>query len=180
MRKREDIFSNEYSERMFRLLVDDYRNKVVRFVSLFVSDNQSCEEVASDVFVSLWSNWEQLSKISSIEDYIFITAKNKALNHLRKVQKENVDIETIYVDAFYQTQTTPESIYITKEMVAKLNDAINSLPPKTKQAFLLVRENKKTYKDAAKILGVSVGTVEKQVAQAVEKLRERLAKLMKD
>jgi len=78
------------------------------------------------------------------------------------------------VDAFHNTNTTPESIYISQEEVEKLNAAINELPQKTKMAFQLVRENKLKYKDAAEILGVSIKTIEKQVAAAVAKLKEKL------
>ena len=41
-------------------------------------------------------------------------------------------------------------------------------------AFILVRENKMKYKDAADILGVSVKTLEKQVASAIEELKNKL------
>ncbi|MDR2626521.1 MAG: sigma-70 family RNA polymerase sigma factor [Dysgonamonadaceae bacterium] len=165
---------NKDSEQIFRLLVSNYRDKVIRFISLFVQDDCACEELASDVFISLWSQWEKITEISRIDNYIFVIAKNKALNYLRKEQRETVDMDSLHIDSFYCTETTPESIYISKETAAALNKAINELPHRTKLAFLLVRENKKTYKEAAEILGVSVKTIEKQVASAVEKLRERL------
>jgi RNA polymerase sigma-70 factor (ECF subfamily) len=167
---------NKRSEQIFRLLVNNYRDKVIRFISLFVQDDCACEELASDVFISLWSNWQKIPEIAHIDNYIFIIAKNKALNHLRKEQKESVDIDSMITDSFHHTETTPESIYISKEIAAELNRAVNDLPQKTKLAFLLVRENKKTYKEAAEILGVSVKTIEKQVACAVERLKERLGR----
>lgn len=172
--KSAEIFFNNRSERLFRFLVDEYKEKVIRFISLFVQDDLECEELASDVFLTLWINWEKIAEISNIDNYIFIVAKNKALNHLRTKNKIAIDIDSIRIDLFHNTHTTPESIYISEELISALNAAINELPQKTKSAFLLVRENKKSYKEAAEILGVSVGTVEKQVAKAVEKLKEKL------
>jgi RNA polymerase sigma-70 factor (ECF subfamily) len=167
---------NKKFEYFFRSLVDNYRNKVIRFISLFVDDRLSCEELASDVFVSLWTNREVLPDIVEMDSYIFIIAKNKALNHLRRKQEEFVSIDSLSVDVFHYSETTPESIYISEETAVMLNDAINKLPHRTKMAFLLVREHGKTYREAAELLSVSVKTIEKQVASAVAMLKETLLK----
>jgi len=169
-----DLLVGEHAERAFRMIVNAYQAKIIRFISLFVNNRLECEELASDVFIALWKNKENLAYVSDLDNYIFIVAKNKALNHLRKGKAELVDLDTIKVDAFHNTESTPESIYISQEEVEKLNAAINELPQKTKMVFHLVRENKMKYKDAADILGVSIKTIEKQLAAAVAKLKERL------
>jgi RNA polymerase sigma factor (sigma-70 family) len=83
-----DLLVGEYSERAFRMIVNAYQDKVIRFISLFVSSRLECEELASDVFISLWKNKESLADVSDLDNYIFIVAKNKALNHLRKGKAE--------------------------------------------------------------------------------------------
>jgi RNA polymerase sigma-70 factor (ECF subfamily) len=171
-----DLLVGANSERAFRLIVHAYQDKVVRFISLFVSNEQECEELASDVFLSLWNNREKLAEVENPDSYIFIIAKNKALNHLRKEKAQLVDLDKIQLDIFHNTETTPESIFIDQETVDELNAVIDQLPHKTKLAFHLVREDKMKYKDAAEILGVSIKTIEKQVASAVAKLREKLSK----
>ncbi|MDX9748248.1 MAG: sigma-70 family RNA polymerase sigma factor [Paludibacter sp.] len=158
----------------FRLIVRSYQEKVFRFISLFVGSKSECEELASDVFITLWNQRESLHEIENLDNYIFIVARNKALNHLRKSLQPTIDLDELNVDVFHNTTTNPESIYISQETVEELNSAINELPQKTRMAFILVRENKMKYKDAADILGVSVKTLEKQVASAIEKLKNKL------
>lgn len=171
-----DLLVGEHSEHAFRVIIHAYQDKVIRFISLFIQNNQECEELASDVFISLWTNRHKLVDVVDLDNYIFIIAKNKALNQLRKEKAELIDLDSFQFDSFHNTETTPESIYITQEAVESLNAAINELPLKTKLAFHLVREDKMKYKDAAEILGVSIKTIEKQVASAVAKLKERLSK----
>jgi len=175
MSQLKDVLTCENSERAFRVIVNAYQFKVIRFLSLFVQNKEECEELASDVFLSLWANGLNVAEISNLDSYIFVMAKNRALNHLRKAKVELVDLDSFPVDSFQNTETTPESIYITQEVVTELNKVINQLPHKTKLAFHLVREDKMKYKDAAEILGVSIRTIEKQVASAVAKLKERLS-----
>jgi RNA polymerase sigma-70 factor (ECF subfamily) len=154
-----ELFVGEISEQAFRLIVRNYQNKVIRFIALFVQDFQVCEELASDVFLSLWNHRQQLSEVENLDSYIFIMAKNKALNHLRKRKVDLVDLDSFQVDVFHNTSTTPESIYISNEVVDTLNEVINELPHKTKMAFQLVREDKLKYKEAAEVLGVCDTTV---------------------
>jgi RNA polymerase sigma-70 factor (ECF subfamily) len=139
-----------------------------------VNDRFACEEIASDVFVTVWLHRDALLEICNLDNYLFIIARNKALNHLRSQNLTMVDLDSISADAFCFTDTTPESVYISKETAAELNQAINELPTRTKLAFLLIREHKKSYREAAEIMAVSIKTIEKQVASAVEKLKEKL------
>ena len=156
----------------FRFIMHAYRDKVIHFISLYVPDARDREELATDVFVTLWNKRRERGKIKNIENYLFILAKNASLNHLRKIKTKYAEAESETMDCFYNTKFNPESIFITRETVAILDNAINQLPTKTKAAFQLVRLNKMKYKDAAEVLGVSIKTIEKQVASAVAKLRD--------
>ena len=175
------IFDNVFKrksgdEHSFRIFVNAYQEKVFRFISLFVKDEQVCEELVSDVFYALWTKRDELGDVDNLESYVFIIAKNKAFNFLRKNKIDVTDIDGINIDLFHNTDTTPESIYINQEAIASLNKAIEELPNKTKMAFLLIREQGLKYKEAADILGVSVKTIEKQVAFAIAKLKEKLGR----
>ncbi len=158
----------------FRFILHAYRDKVLHFISLYVPDARDREELAADVLVMLWNKRKERGKIKNIENYLFILAKNTSLNHLRKTKAKYAEMESETMDCFYNTKFNPESIFITRETISILDNAINQLPPKTKAAFQLVRLNKMKYKDAAEVLGVSIKTIEKQVASAVAKLREIL------
>lgn len=177
MNRIHDIPSARSSDPAFELMVKLYQEKVFRFIALYVSNRQDCEELVSDVFLSLWNIRHKINQIENPDSYIFTTAKNKALNYLKRAKAVFSDLEDIPIDLFHHTTTTPESIYINNETIDALNDVINELPAKTKLAFLLIREDKMRYKDAATVLGVTPKTIEKQVASAVAKLKEKLSKM---
>lgn len=64
----------------------------------------------------------------------------------------------------------PETLMIEAQAVAKIQQAILELPEKTKQAFLLVKEDKMTYKEAAETMNISPKTVDRHIQNAVKKL----------
>ncbi len=72
------------AEVAFRRTVEAYKDKVFRFISLFVRDEQECEELTSDVFVALWKSMKRRKEIEHMDSYLFILSKHVALNHLRR------------------------------------------------------------------------------------------------
>lgn len=59
---------------------------------------------------------------------------------------------------------------ITAEMVTKIHKAIQSLPPKCKMIFKLIKEEGLKYKEVAALLNLSVKTVENQMTLALKKI----------
>jgi RNA polymerase sigma factor (sigma-70 family) len=74
--------------------------------------------------------------------------------------------------------TSVEIGYEEKELTIQINNAINSLPEKCKQVFMLSRFNDLKYREIAQLLDISPKTVERHMSIALEKLRQNLKKLV--
>ena len=59
---------------------------------------------------------------------------------------------------------------ITAEMMDRMHQAIESLPPRCKMIFKLIREDGLKYKEVGDILNISVNTIDAQMAIAVKKI----------
>jgi RNA polymerase sigma-70 factor (ECF subfamily) len=59
---------------------------------------------------------------------------------------------------------------ITAEMMEKMRGAVESLPPRCKMIFKLIREDGLRYKEVAEILNISVNTIDVQMAIAIRKI----------
>lgn len=151
-----------------------YFGPLMRFTSIYVSSPAEAEEVVSDTFLVIWNNRKQLPGITNFNSYIYTIAQHKAISFYRKQHIEQVSLDEIPIALFSSTETTPEEELIRQEKINRLNQAIDSLPPKCKMVFKLVREDKLKYKEAAAILDISVKTLEAHLANAVRKLREML------
>ena len=162
------------SQIAFKSLYISYFGRLMRFVSIYVESTVVAEEIVSDTFLGIWENRKSLPEVSNFDAYIFSIARNKCISYYRSKQISTLNIDEIATDLFSHTETTPEEDYISKETIQHLNEAIDSLPEKCKVAFKLVREDKMKYKDAAKVLDISVKTLEAHMATAVRKLRDAL------
>jgi len=143
---------------------------------MFVKSTEVAEELVSDVFFTIWKNREMLSEIENFESYLYKIAKFKSLNYLRELKVNITDLDSVTIDLYQSTTTTPEDDYLSQELISMINNAIEQLPTKCKLAFKLVREDNMKYKDAADHLGISVKTLEVHLSNAMKKIRSIIEK----
>ena len=131
-------------------------------------------EIVQDVFIQLWEKRENIDLSKSVKTYISTSVRNKCLNYLRDHQKFNTEIlnyEGLGIDSGYEVTDT----LIEKDLQIQISLAINELPEKCREVFLLSREKELKYQEIATHLGISVKTVETQMSKALQHLRNRLS-----
>lgn len=162
--------SLENSQYSFRQLYELYGGLVYRYVGLYIRDRGAVDEIVSDVFMALWNNRRSLQQISNFQGYVYRIAKFKAVDYIRKDKSRMTFCNDDMLELFAGTETSQEDDCISDETVRELNSAIETLPPKCRMAFKLVREDKMKYKDAAELMDISVKTLESQIRIAMKKI----------
>lgn len=141
-----------------------------QFAKTLVKAKEPSEEIVSDVFIKVWEKRRELEKIENLKVYLYVTTRNMAYNYLDKQKR----VVTQPIDDFHGTITSlyfdPEQLLITADMLALIQKAVEELPPKCKIIFKLIKEDGLKYREVAEILGLSVKTVENQLAIALQKI----------
>jgi len=137
------------------------------------------EEIVCDVFTKLWQNRESLDIKLSLREYLYKAVHNNCINYYRmqKVQeklKQGVDENQKKAYSLIDIGQNPLEYTIMNEFEFHVNEAIKSLPPRYKQAFMLSRFEEKTYKEIAVEMGISVDGVKLYMKKALELLRKKL------
>lgn len=160
--------------KIFSDLFELYFIRLKKFALSFVKDHGLAEEVVMDVFLKLWERRTKLDTIDNLSTYLFVATRNTCHNYLRKINKQrfdsldHVDVKLSYYDHL------PDDDLLNHEMLLQLNSAVDALPPKCKMIFKLIREEGLSRKDTAKVLNISVNTIDNQIAIAVNKIAETL------
>jgi RNA polymerase sigma-70 factor (family 1) len=153
----------------YKELFVSFYNPLLRFALTLVSKEQA-EEIVSDVFIHVWEKRKRIDSISNLKVYLYKAVKNTALNYIAKqnrnsttdIDEAGVELQSIYFD--------PEQLLITAEMISRIRNAIEQLPPKCKLIFKLVKEDELKYREVAEILSISLKTVENQITIALRKI----------
>ncbi|ATL45809.1 RNA polymerase sigma-70 factor [Chitinophaga caeni] len=164
-----DMATNN-DEESFRLLYDHCFVRVLRFSYSLTRSREVAEEITNDVFLHCWQKRASLQHIRNPEVYLFVVARNKAIDFRRKQANfHHVDLlEDIHVEI--ALESNPEEMMISAEMVRRLELSIEQLPPKCKMIYLLIKQYGLKYQEVANILNLSIKTVENQLSIAVKRL----------
>lgn len=141
------------------------RANLVRFLRRF-GGAVSAEDVTQETFLQLMT--ANTADVRSPRAYLFTTARNVALLHLKRARALDID-EGVAVESL-QAATgadNPEAQAIVREDVARLQRAIALLPEQQRRALLLRRVERLAPREVAQRLGVTERQVQRLVAQAV-------------
>jgi RNA polymerase sigma factor, sigma-70 family len=161
-------------ETAYRRMFLYFHPPALRYCISILQNEQLAEEAVSDVMMKLWLMRQHLASIKNIRIYIFSALKRKALDYRKQNSKYRMHVELEAESAIHYQ--SPEDAVIAAEAIGAITAAIDKLPPKCKEVFLLVRDLRCSYREAATIMDISVNTVNRHVQEAVKHLRTHLDK----
>lgn len=144
-----------------------YYSKLVRFAKEFVIQEEDAENITQDVFIILWEKRDFIGHIDNMNAYLFRLVRNKCLDYLKHKVFEQRYMECMQTS--YEADVTEDN-----DTEILIRAAINSLPKRCRDIFLLSRVEGLKYKEISEQLGISVNTVECQMGIALKKLRIKL------
>ncbi len=158
------------NEKAFNEAFDLYYTSLCFFADNILHDFDLSRSVVQQVFVDMWVKREKL-QVVSLKAYLFQSARNAALDVLKHKKAESK-----YLAMFDQSEKELMTDWIENaELADRINKAIDKLPEKCRQIFILCRFEELKYAEVAERLNISVKTVEMQVSIALKKLRSDLA-----
>jgi RNA polymerase sigma-70 factor, ECF subfamily len=164
----------EGDENALRQLFNRYYPLLLTTAYRLVPDEETCKDLAQEVFVELWNKREQLEIRTSVRAYLQRATVNRTLNYI-KTRKRTVLEEP--ADQARQADTSQVDIdqkADLQNLEDALHQAIGQLPEKCRIVFSLSRFEQLSHREIAEQLGISVKTIENQITKAMKFLRNSL------
>ena len=134
------------NEKAFSFLVENYNHKLCVYANSLMNDPVKAQDIVQNVFIKTYRSAKSL-----------------------------MALEKLYMDTLVKFEMEPEQ-QGTEEIMEKVMIAINDLPPKCQQIFLLSKKEGLDNIEIAEYLEISRKTVENQITKAFTILREKLGK----
>jgi RNA polymerase sigma factor, sigma-70 family len=157
------------NETAFRALYDHYRPVVFTTAIRLIEETWTAEEVVQDTFLQVWLKRTELHNIENFPGWLYTIATNLTYNALTK--KQRITKNESQLTPPTNAPLTPVESLLHKEYDKILEQAINRLPPKQKQTYILLKKEGKKREEAALELGVSPETVKWNLEQAMRSIR---------
>lgn len=151
----------------FRQLFRDYYTIIRRFLSIMLADNELAKDVTQNIFMKVWLTRQNLDESKSMRNYLYVLAKNEAINILNKRKKyhtqEVSDEDLVENDPFRALELN--------EMTDRVRKRVEGMPAQRRLIFRMSRYKHLSNGEIAAKLNISVRTVEKHIELALKDIR---------
>jgi len=163
-------------------IFDEYRDKVYRIAYGVVRHREEALDIVQEVFVKLFRTIGHFKGKSSFYTYVYRTAMNTAIDHVRKFKKSTSlsfedGVERYLPDS---PEKRPDQVAMDRELEGKVKGALAKLPDDQRAAIVFREVEGLSYQEMAKAMGCSMGTVMSRLHYGRKKLQQLLRGYVKE
>ena len=153
-------------------LISTYSDELVRFAYNYVKSEAVAEDVASDVFATLFMKGRRFTEADKLRAFLYKMTRNRAIDYLRRHRNE-LPLED--VESVLSVPGAEERI-LQKERDEALRRCLGLLPQQYREVLELTWFEEFSNEQVASILGKSAKQVYNLRARAKETLKTMLEK----
>ena len=162
-------------EDAFCELYATYKNRLLYFAMRFVKSRDFAEDIFQDAFTVIWQGRRFINPNASFSSYRYTILRNRILNQIRDMEKEDTLKESILSQAIDYSDDTKNNI-LSGDLKNIIQKAFESLTPRQQEIFRMSREELLSHKEIADKLGISIHTVQEHISLALHTIRTYLTK----
>ena len=134
---------NEQHPTAYHQLYNEYYKALVLYAINFLSSQQAAEDIVQDLFATMWEKKMRFLSLHSFRTYLYNSIRNASLNYLK-----HQNVESLYLERLASTyrEITEEEDTNEEEIYRLLFRAIDNLPTRCREIFLLHMDGKKMKK----------------------------------
>lgn len=165
----------------FEELVRRHERRVYRVTMAITGNQEDAEEAMQETFLKVYQHLGEFQRASRLSTWLTRIAVNEALQKRRRRRTTEPLDESIVTDEEMMPKQLedwhddPEKIYAKEEIRRIVEEAIQSLAPIYREAFVLRDVQGLTTQEAAEALGVAVPAFKSRLLRARLMMREALA-----
>lgn len=165
------LSAGDYSA--FSSIFTTYYKDLVVFALRYTHDFSNAEEIVQDTFVKLWEDRKSVNIQKSLKSFLLKSVQNRCIDWLRH-DKTRQDHYRFIIESSVPYDHDTENYILYSELHREVEKAIELLPERISEAFMMNRYQGLKYHEIAGMLNVSVRTVEVRIGKALSLLRNYL------
>jgi RNA polymerase sigma-70 factor (ECF subfamily) len=164
-----ELFQNGEAHGAFTAIVERYQRKLYAAARRLVDgDHDLADELAQDTFVKAYQALGKFRGESQLYTWLYRIMMNAVIQRSRQSKKRGtVSLQHAY--ELESNEASPSEGVERSETTRLIERAIETLPPKQRQAFVMRFYDELPYEDIAEISGTSVGGLKANYFHAVKR-----------
>lgn len=173
----------------FAELVDAHQAQAIRVAFSFLGDYEEARDVAQDAFVDAYRSLGRFRGRAKFSTWLYRIVINGCKDARRRQARQPAVVAAVgdpeaaaddglFVVDVHDPSAGPSDQLAHQELSRRISQAIEQLPDKQREAFVLHHLHGLALADVADVMGCRVGTVKSHVFRATEQLKQRLESLV--
>lgn len=158
-------------EAAFEAMFRAYYDPLCHYVAAYLGSRDAAEDAVQGVFVRIWEDrtgWV----VSDLRHYLYAAVRRRAISQVRRIAVRRHAAPLLMLADV--GGAAPDAEFEAEELWRRLERALDTLPPRTRAAFVLSRREGLSYHEVAARMAISPKTVGVHIGRALAKLRNTL------
>jgi RNA polymerase sigma-70 factor (ECF subfamily) len=157
----------------FSQLIEDFSKDILYSASMLLDDSSEAEDVAQEVIMALFKNITGLKSPHAFYRYLQQTIRFICIRYNQRGKGVSTrDLDDVDIDVAAPRSEEPDQMLDHEQQVREVQALLELLPPRQREFLYLYYFRELSYKEIAKIVGVSVNTVGATISQAKANLKK--------
>ena len=168
-------------EEAFAYVFRMYYSPLLNYAGRILKDVEAANDVVQECFCRLYERRRELRKELQVRPYLYKSVYNACMDAIKHQKVESNYINQELLDFYFsKVVETPEAeqALLDEDLKGAIQDAINKLPERCREIFVLSKVDGLSNKQIAEQLNISMKTVEAQMTTAFVRLRKELGWLL--
>ena len=163
-------------------VVTQVGDRLFDFIERRVPTYEDAEDIMQDVLLQFIASFDSIISFERVLSWLYSVSRNKIIDMFRKkkpiseseylAKEQSNELENIIADIAVNPEDRYEQIFLEHE----IENAINILPKKQKEIFILNELEEKSFREIAESTNESINTLLARKRYAVQSLRKQLSK----
>ncbi len=160
----------------FEILFYRYKNKVKGFVSQLAPSQIDPDEIVQKVFIKIWLQKDKIDPQKNFSSFLFIITRNEVIDQIRSSICKRIYFmgNDLLMDMEIEDMTGQDA---QKDLEQQVECLLRKMPERRRQIFELSRFEGLSYKKIAENLHITENTVDTQIRNALNFLRNEIRKI---
>ena len=177
----DNVFVDNFRNDEFIKEAMPHESALYNYALKIAGNSDDAQDLVQETYYKAYRHFDKFQSGTNSKAWMFMILKNSFINDYRKSKREPYKLDYEQIQNFYENVKSDRSItnnldkeYYNSLLDDELTEAIDILPAKMREVFLLCDLEGYSYEETAELVGCPIGTVRSRLHRARHILQEKL------
>jgi RNA polymerase sigma-70 factor, ECF subfamily len=177
----DDLIVNNIREDEFIKEALPHEDALYNYALKISGNSDDAQDLVQETYYKAYRHFDKFQTGTNSKAWMFMILKNSFINDYRKSKREPYKLDYEQIQNFYENvksdraqENNLDKEFYNDLLDDELTEAIDQLPTKMREVFLLCDLDGNSYEETADLVGCPVGTVRSRLHRARHMLQETL------